>query len=93
MIKSATYNLRNIGMHPVLHPQHINWKFRAHQSLEKTLVVVALQTDGTEDCGRQLFGVSDEDESLAVVDEGNEAGKFDCLSGLIDDHCIELKFR
>jgi hypothetical protein len=93
MVKSATYHFRNVSMHPVLHPQHIHWKFRTHQPLEKALVIVALETDWAEDSGGQLFGISDEDESLAAVHEGNEAGKFDCLSGLINDHCIELKLR
>ena len=52
MIEIATDDPRNVRMHPVLHFQHVYWKLRTHQSLKKTLVIVAFEASRTENCCR-----------------------------------------
>lgn len=51
---------------------------------------MVLETDGAKHCRRQLLRVTDQDQSLAAIEERNQAGNLNGLGRLVDDHCIEL---
>lgn len=67
LIKSTSDNLADIRMHPVLYLQHVYWVLRTHESFEETLVVVAFEADGAEDCCWKLLGVPDENQPFAGI--------------------------
>ena len=70
-----------MGVHAVLHVEHVHALPAELQPLEETLLVVMLLRWLREDRGGQLAGVAHEDEAAARVLERDEGRDLDGLGG------------
>jgi len=79
----------NDWVHSLLGVQHGLWLTVHLETLEETLVVVGGDVDLAEHGGRELLGVADQDEPLAVLAQRNQTADLAGLRTLVDDDRVE----